>query len=58
MANHGVRVNCLCPEVVYTDIAKAWLDAAWAGAQGLDAPKEAMANVPKTDEEARERFLK
>ena len=57
MANHGVRVNCLCPGIVFTDLLKGWLDALWEG-KVSNAPKEALANAPKTYEEAREIFLK
>ena len=56
MANHGVRVNCLCPGFAFTDLVKGWLDAVWEEAS--NAPKEFLANFPKTHEEARERFLK
>ena len=55
MANHGVRVNCLCPDYGFTDLVKGWLDDMWERASKY--PKEDLTDVPKTYEEAREKFL-
>ena len=56
MPNHGVRVNCLCPDFVLTNLLTDWLQMVWEG--NVKVPEEYRGKIPKTYEEARERYMK
>ncbi|CAB4023974.1 Hypothetical predicted protein, partial [Paramuricea clavata] len=54
--DHGVRVNCICPAGVYTDMVSSFLNSTWEGR--YKPPQELVDHMPKTDEAARKKYLK
>ncbi|CAB3984033.1 15-hydroxyprostaglandin dehydrogenase [NAD(+)]-like [Paramuricea clavata] len=54
--DHGVRVNCICPHAVYTNMTTSLLNDTWEGR--LKPAQEIADYMPKNDDEAREMYLK
>ncbi|CAB4019686.1 15-hydroxyprostaglandin dehydrogenase [NAD(+)]-like [Paramuricea clavata] len=54
--DHGVRVNCVCPVAVYTDMVARLLNNTWDGT--FKPPQELADYLPKTHEAAREMYSK
>ena len=55
-SGHGVRVNCICPGAVYTDMTKLCLEVVWENK--VKPTQDVLDKLPKTYEEAREKYLK
>ncbi|XP_028411098.1 short-chain dehydrogenase reductase 2a-like [Dendronephthya gigantea] len=54
--DYGVRVNCIAPAAVETNMLNSFINSLRSGK--LKAPDDYMQQIPKTDEELRNRAIK